>query len=205
MAQDASRQLDISTGNDFYRRYAHYFILGMIALLLLMIAVVGLVTYQLEHRPLPAFFAQQEDGQKMELTAFYEPNLLPQTILTWASKAAIMAYTFKFQAESYNEALKLVHPYFTPKGWREYLGPVVSLIDTIEKNQLFVYSVVAGTPVIVNQGPLPQIDYAWRVQIPFLVTYVSANTVYNRKFYVQLMIVRVPTSENPQGIGIEQF
>jgi intracellular multiplication protein IcmL len=64
---------------------------------------------------------------------------------------------------------------------------------------------VVGTPVISNQGPLPGTDYAWRVQIPFLVTYQSANVTTRRNYMVIVSIIRVSTIENPQGIGIDQF
>jgi len=79
------------------------------------------------------------------------------------------------------------------------------LISTIVQNQLFVNGVVSGPPVISNQGPLPGKGYTWRVQIPFLVTYQSANTTTKRSFYVVITIVQVPTNINPQGIGIDQF
>jgi intracellular multiplication protein IcmL len=59
--------------------------------------------------------------------------------------------------------------------------------------------------VIANQGPIPDKEYAWRIQIPFLVTYQSMNITTKRNFYVLISIVRVPTNVNPQGIGIDQF
>lgn len=203
MAFDRVKERYIPRENSFYRNYYHFVIVGLMLIIMLLITLAGTVFYQMMHRPLPEFNAIRPDGQRMLLTPFDEPNLLPETILRFASKAAVVAYTFNFNA--YNQQIAAVRPYFTDAGWQDYLNSVSSLIDTIAANQLFVYGVVSGTPVISNQGPLPGKDYVWRVQIPFLVTYQSSEGPTQRNFYVTLTIVRVPTSKNPQGIGIDQF
>lgn len=193
----------IPRDNSFYQRYYHYFILALIAVIFLTIFAVSFVLYQTKHRPLPTFFAVNPEKKELSLPAFTEPNLLPDTILRWASKAATAAYTFDFY--NYREQIQAVRPYFTEAGWNDYLASVDSLINNIVQNQLFINGVVAGTPVISNQGELPRKGYVWRVQIPFLVTYQSANTTSKRNYLVTLVLVRVPTNENPQGIGIDQF
>jgi intracellular multiplication protein IcmL len=107
---------------------------------------------------------------------------------------------------NYQSQTLAAKPYFTEKGWRDYSNSVNLLIDRIVQNQLFVNGVVVGTPVISNEGPITEGgEYVWRVQIPFLVTYQSANTSTKRNYIVILSIVRVPTSVNQQGIGIDQF
>lgn len=197
------REKYIPRNNDFYRNHYHHVIYGLMVIIVLLIGAVGGVLYQTLYRPLPMFNAVQPNGNKMDLVPYQEPNLLPDTMLHWASKAATAAYTFDFY--NYNQQIAAVKPYFTDAGWRDYLQSVNGLISTIVQNQIFVNGVVAGAPVISNQGPLPNIDYAWRIQIPFLVSYQSANTTTIRNFLVALTIVRMPTNINPQGIGIEQF
>ncbi|MFZ2315308.1 MAG: DotI/IcmL/TraM family protein [Gammaproteobacteria bacterium] len=203
MALDAVRAKYIPRNNDFYRRYYHWFIIGLMGVILLLVIAVGFVMFQLFHRPLPAFLAKQADGKVMALKAYDEPNLLPDTILRWASKAATSAYTFDFV--NYDKQISGVRPYFTPAGWNDFQSSISRVVATIVQDQLFVSGVVAGIPVISNQGPLPDKGYTWRVQIPFLVTYQSANTTSKRNYYVIITIVHVPTSQNPQGIGIDQF
>ncbi len=78
------------------------------------------------------------------------------------------------------------------------------MLPEVIQKQLIVSSVVAGAPVIANQGELNG-QYLWRVQIPFLVTYESAENVTSSKYTVILTITKVPTEINPTGIGIEQF
>jgi intracellular multiplication protein IcmL len=188
--------------NEFYRAYYQWVLIGFSVLVILLLAVTGVLLYQTTHRPLPAFYAQ-DNGQTMDLVPFDAPNQLSDTIIRFASKAATIAYTFDFV--NYQTQLQLARPYFTTAGWADFQSSISGLVDTIVKNQLFVSGVVVGAPVINNQGPLPGIEYAWRVQIPFLVTYQSANVTTRRNYLVVVSIVKVPTIENPQGIGIDQF
>lgn len=203
MALEAIQEKYIPRDNSFYCNYYHYFLYGLMIIIFLMMIAVGVVFYQMLHRPLPVFYAIQPDGSKMTLTSYEEPNLLPDTLLRWASKAATTAYTFDFV--NYDKEIGQARPYFTAGGWKDFLASLSNVITTIVKNKLIVSGIVSGAPVIANQGPLPGRGYVWRVQIPFLVTYQSANTTSKRRFYVVMTIVRVPTEINPQGIGIDQF
>ena len=205
MSLDQMQERYIPDDNDFYRQYYHYFIYGLMIIFVAMLFAVAMVLYQVIHRPLPIFTAIQEggDGQRMELTPFEEPNLLSDTLLRWAGKAASTAYTFDFV--NYETAIAEARPYFTDAGWTDFRSAIAGTVSGIVKSQLFVTGVVSGAPVISNQGPLPGRDYVWRVQIPFLVTYQSANTTTQQFFVVVLSVVKVPTSVNPQGIGIDQF
>jgi intracellular multiplication protein IcmL len=189
--------------NDFYRNHYHHVLMGMMLSMILLLGIIGFIFYQALNRPVPVFTAEEPDGKTKQLVAADEPNLLPDTILRWASKAAVAAYTFDFV--NYNNQINDVRPYFTDAGWKDYLASVRGLIGTIVQNQLFVTGVVSGTPVISNQGQLSATGYTWRVQIPFLVTYQTSEHLTKSSYYVVITIVQVPTSVNPQGIGIDQF
>lgn len=203
MALEQVQELYVARNNSFFRDHYHQFIMVLMGVIALLWIALGVVLYQILTRPLPQFNAVQPDGKTMLLIPFTQPNLLPDTILRWASKAATVSYTFDFV--NYNKQIAAARPYFTEDGWQDYLNSVSRLINTIVQGQLFINGVVSGAPVISNQGPLPGRGYVWRVQIPFLVTYQSANITTKRSFYVMLSIVQVPTSVNKQGIGIDQF
>ncbi|MDR3478910.1 MAG: DotI/IcmL/TraM family protein [Gammaproteobacteria bacterium] len=174
----------------------------IIAMILVLVAVSGIL-YQVFHRPLPQFRAVSANKQVMALSPYDEPNLLPATILIWASKAAVAAYTFDFV--NYNKEIELAHPYFTDAGWTAYQAAIQRVITRVVSSQLFANGVVTGTPVISNQGQLPGHGYTWRVQVPFLVTFQSAEETKTDTYIVVMTIVKVPTSVNPEGIGIDQF
>jgi len=185
----------------FFRYHYDKVIMTLIILIVALLALVGVVMYQVSHRPLPQFAAVSADGNTLALQSFDSPLLLPDTLITWASKAAVAAYTFDFV--SYKKQINDARPYFTSDGWSNYQSSVSGLIATITKNQLFVNGVVAGAPVISNQGDLPGRGYAWRIQMPFLVTYQSAEQSTKTHYTIVMTIVRVPTRENPKGIGID--
>lgn len=203
MAFKGMTQRYIPRDKHFYRDHYHRFIYVLMILIVVMMIAVTIVLMQLFNRPLPVFHAMLPDGKRSLLTPFSRPNVLPDTIIKWGSKAAVAAYTFDFQ--NYNDQINAARPYFTTAGWNDFISSLNPLINTVVQNSLFVNGVVAGTPVISNQGPLLGRDWVWRVQIPFLVTYQSANTTRVRNFYVTLTIVSIPTNVNPQGIGIDQF
>jgi len=189
--------------NAFYRDNYRYFLFGLMAVIVILLAMVWVLLFEVLHRPLPAFAAVQPNGQSMQLYPFEEPNLLPDTLLRWAGKAASTAYTFDFV--NYEQEISQARPYFTEAGWEDFRSAINNVLKTVVQNQLFVTGVVSGPPVISNQGPLVGKGYVWRIQIPFLVTYQSSNTTTTGNFIVIVSIVRVPTSTNPQGIGIDQF
>lgn len=189
--------------NLFYRDKYPLLMIGLISGIVFLILFTLLILYQVSHRPIPVFSAVSDTGQALPLTAAFEPNLQASTLIKWASKAAVAAYTFDFVR--YNEQFELARPYFTSKGWSDYQSSVSRLIATITQNQLFVNGVVSAPPVISNQGEYPGRGYTWRIQIPFLVTYQSAEQVERKEYTVIVTIVKVPTSINPAGIGVDQF
>lgn len=202
MALEQVKQEVLGRSNGFYREHYHRVIMILMIVFACSVGCVLFILYQLTHRPLPEFVAVS-DNEQMVLHPYDKPNLLPDTIIRWASKAATAAYTFDFV--NYNDQINAVRPYFTNAGWNDYKNSVAGLINTIVQTQIFVYGIISGTPVISNQGVLPEKGHVWRVQIPFLVTYQSNGPMVKKRYFVVLSIVEVPTSVNPQGIGIDQF
>lgn len=200
--QDLHEQY-IPRENSFYREHYHQIIYGIMILLALTLMVAGILIYQLNNRPLPVFGATQPDGKSMALTPYDEPNLQAEVILRFASEAATVAYSFDFA--NYKDQINEARKYFTDDGWNDYLRSVDALITDLVNRQLAANGVVAGAPIISNEGDYPGKGYSWRVVIPFVVTYQSSDRADSYNYQVVLMIVKVPTSENKQGIGIDQF
>lgn len=180
------------------------YMLHLISIIMLsMVGIVLVLLYEVRHQKEPLFFAVSPTGQQLTLTANDEPNLMPATLLRWANKAAVAAYTFGFV--DYDKKLAIARQYFTDAGWADYQASIAKVLSTITQNQLFVTSVAAAPPVISNQGYLPGHGYAWRVQMPFLVSYQSAEQIERKQYLVFITIVKVPTWINPEGVGIDAF
>lgn len=192
-----------SLENRAYINYYPWLFYSIIISIFVLLGMGSLVFFQMYNRPLPPYYAIQPNGQKMLLEPNLSPSLIAPTIIRFAGKATTLAYTFDFV--NYNSQISQARSYFTDKGWEDFNASISSTIGSIVQRQLVVTGVISGTPVIANEGPLPGADYAWRVQIPFLVTYQSANQTTKSNTMVTVTIVRVPTAQNPQGIGIDRF
>jgi intracellular multiplication protein IcmL len=194
---------EIKGSNLFYRNYYQQVIYVLVIVIFSIIAAAGILMYQVSHRPLPQFSAIMPDHRAMPLVSYEEPNLMPNTLIRWASKAAVAAYTFNFV--DHDKQIEQAHLYFTPGGWQAYQDAISTTVDRVVKQQLFVYGVVSEPAVISNQGDRPKQGYSWRIQIPFLATYQSAEESRSTDYFVLVTIVKVPTTINPDAIGIESF
>lgn len=203
MSSSHNKEEILSQPFNFYREYSSGFLVMLIILIILMLVIAGIVLYQVKHRPLPVFIAHSAEGKEMRLDPRDEPNFLPDTLMRWANKAAVTSYTFDFA--NYNKQLEQARPYFTDSGWENYRGSIAGLLDSIVANQVFVNGVVVGTPVITNEGDLTGHGYAWRIQLPFLVTTQSAEITDQKNYTLILTIIKIPTQINPVGIGVDQF
>jgi hypothetical protein len=199
MSSPRSQQKAGSLFGDISQQLIYGLILSMFALLFCALIVL----YQVIHRPDPVFYERLPSGKTLILAPYDEPNYLPQTVLNWAGKAAVASYTFNFA--NYNESIAQARPYFTAGGWLAYQKAISSVVSRVVKAQLIVQGVVAGPAVISNQGDLPGHGYSWNVQIPFLVTYLSAGESKSKNYFVIMLIVKVPTTVNPEGLGIDSF
>lgn len=189
--------------NVYYARFYPLLFITLNLLFLLILVGAGVTWYLVTHRPTPFFLALQQNGEKRVIYGARDPNLLPATIIRFATQAAVRAYNFSPVNNESN--LQAVRWYFTDNGWSNYIESVAPLVQRVETDKLFAYGIVNGTPLISNQGDLSGLGYAWRVQIPFLVTFMSAEEKTQQDYMVLVTIVKVPTYISPQGIGIEQF
>ncbi len=199
-----TEQENIEQASAFYRNYYGAFLVLIGVLTVIVLILTAIVFYQVKTRPLPVFIAVAPNNAQMTLVPLDEPNFLPNTILQWATKAAVLSYTYSFSKIAYESQLAQVRPYYTQDGWDNYYNSIVSVLNTLQQNQVAVNAVVDNTPVIASQGDFGN-GYQWKVQLPFLVTTASSEIAVQKHFTVMLTLVKVPTIINPTGIGIDQF
>lgn len=200
----STTRINNTGNNESYRSHFHKVLVAMVVLIFVVIALVLLVLYQVHHRPIPLFYAIAQNGQRMPLVYNQSPNLSSPAILRWATKAATTAYTFDF-TQTDAQLRETISPYFTAKGWLSYWTALQPTLQRVRQNKLFAYCVVYGAPVISNQAELPGVGVIKRVQLPFLVTYESSEKKETNRTLVTLTLVRVPTTQNPTGMAIDQF
>lgn len=186
---------------DNYRRVVSALLIALLAIIVLVLAVIYLVI----DRPAPTYFATTDSGNIIPIVPLDRPMVNDQSILSWATTAAVSAYTFNFL--NYREQLQTASKYFTHEAFQNYMAKLKDSgnLDAVIKRQLIVTAVPGGAPIIVNEGLLDG-RYAWRIQMPILATYQSSSeTKYSNPLLVTILIVRVSTTASPDGIAIAQI
>lgn len=190
--------------NEFYRdNYRRIQVVLLISILMNLLFIGG-VTYMYKTKPKPVYFATNYNGTLLKMIPLEQPYVTNEHILAWAVEASLKAYSFNFL--DYKSDLQEARKYFTPAGFESYLKALEQSgnLAAVEKNKLVVKATVSDIPVITQEG-LIKGRYAWRVEIPMIVQYVTAGANYEQSVLVKLLIGRVSTLESVQGIAIAQF
>lgn len=191
--------------NQFYRDGYRKVLSILLISFLVNAALVTFVYFLYVTRPAPTYFATAEDGTLKELVPLNQPYVNQEHLLSWASQAAIAAYSFNFL--DYRSNLQSARQYFTPEGFDNFVKALDNSgnLQTVIKNRLVVKPVITDVPIIVKEGMIAGERYGWRVQIPMLIQYVSASDKIEQPVLVTLLIVRVSTLTSSGGIAIASF
>lgn len=202
MAEDALTA--VALRNTFYRDGQRKLIIVLLVSMLGNFLLAGILAYLLSHPPLPKYFATSINGRITPLFPLNEPNQSDPAVLQWANTAAIAAFSFNFV--NYKSELQASSLFFTPEGWDQFLTALTQSnnLDAVKAKKLIVSAVATRAPIILQKGILNG-KYAWRVQMPILVTYQSASDFFQQNNVVTMLITRISTLNSPRGIGISQF
>lgn len=202
MAEDALTA--VALRNTFYRDGQRKLIIVLLVSMLGNFLLAGILAYLLSHPPLPKYFATSINGRITPLFPLNEPNQSDPAVLQWANTAAIAAFSFNFV--NYKSELQASSAFFTPEGWDQFLTALTQSnnLDAVKAKKLIVSAVATRAPIILQKGILNG-KYAWRVQMPILVTYQSASDFSQQNNVVTMLITRISTLNSPRGIGISQF
>lgn len=202
MVEDALEVIKLR--NEFYKDNQRRILLALIVAIGVSVMLGSLLFYIITHPPAPKYFATSINGRITPLYALDQPNQSDSAVLQWANQAAIAAFTYNFV--NYREELQASSGFFTPEGWDQFLTALQQSnnLDAVKAKKLIVSAVATRAPIILQKGLLNGI-YAWRVQMPILVTYQSASEFSQQNNVVTMLITRISTLNSPRGIGISQF
>lgn len=191
--------------NQFYRDGYRRVLLILLISFLLNVVLVSIIYYQIVTRPTPTYFATNQDGTLKELIPLNQPHVSQEQLLSWASQAAIAAYSFNFL--DYRSNLQNARKYFTPEGFDNFVKALDESgnLKAVVERRLVVKPVITDVPILVKEGMIGGIRYGWRIQIPMLIQYVSASDKIEQPVLVTLLVVRVSTLDNSEGIAISSF
>ena len=150
------------------------------------------------------YFATDVEGKIKTLTALDEPVQGANEVLSWATRAITQSYTLSFV--NYREQLQAAREHFTKDGFEGFESALTDsgILDAILENQFVTSAVPRGAPVIVAEGIIAGF-YAYKVEVPVVVTYQSSSNRTAQDLLVTAVIVRRSELEHPMGLGIAQL
>lgn len=167
-----------------------------------MVAGGGFLAYYLDtYIRQDRYIAVTESGQTMQMTGLLEPNINTEFLAQWAALAASDVMTFGFN--DIDARFAVSRKYFTAEGWdsfREAMAKSGFLRDITTYQQ--IVTAIPTTPPIEKMSGMDAGKFTWVMEVPLAVTIRAGGQVARRSARVTMYIVRVPTSENPTGIGI---
>lgn len=202
MAEDALTNVILR--NNFYRDGQHRMMIILLLSIIVNFILAALLVYMITHPPQPKYFATSINGRITPLVPLNLPNQSDSAVLQWANQAAIAAFSYNFV--NYRSELQSASGFFTAEGWDQFLSALQSSnnLDAVKAKKLVVSAVATSAPVFLQKGILNG-RFAWRIQMPLLVTYQSASEFSQQNITVTMLVTRVDTLNSPRGIGISQF
>jgi intracellular multiplication protein IcmL len=188
-----------------YSRERFIFLLRTLYCCLALIAVLTVANVYLAVRPIETkVIAKDPMGGIKELVTLEKPLNSQNEMLAWATNAVTGAFTLSFS--NYQQQLQDIRFNFTEPGWKGFQEALRGrgVLDAIINSKFVSTAVPTAAPVVLQQG-LIEGQYAWRIEIPLIVTYESASGRASQSFLVEATIIRRPETENPRGLGIQSI
>ena len=188
-----------------YTRERHYLLIRVIMGLLVAIGFQSVLSLYLATRPpVNHYFATDRDGRIQPLTPINMPIGSLTDLATWVANSVVQAYTFDFA--NWRAQLSAARSNFTNPGWHGFETALKDsgVLQTVLEKKYVTTAVPTSAPVLINQGMVDG-RYAWKFQIPLLVTYQSSERTVPQNLMVEVLVVRQPETENPRGLGIAQL
>lgn len=192
--------------NQFYQDgYRLLLKVALVQGILVAILVSSLIAIFVLDKPEYRFFATTADGRIIDIVPLDVPYR--GDVVAWSSQAAVEAMTFGFS--DYRMRLQNSARFFTQRGWQTFLDALNTsrILETIDKRQLNLRGNPRGAAQIKRQGVVNGV-YQWVLEMPYDIEYLGPQGMGIPQPTVgrlTLVVQRIPTLENPEGIGIDQW
>ena len=191
--------------NEFYRDgFRNMIKIAIAQAVIIIVLILSFISYMNATEPQDHYFATTADGRIMRLVPLNLPNMNTSALMSWVAQASTEVMTFGFH--DYQRRMQQSSRHFTRRGWETFTSALQKsrIIDAVEAAQQVVTAQQISAPVLIQEGVFNG-KYRWVVDIPLTVSYKSGAASRADKLKVRLVIDRVPSLENPNGVGIEQW
>ncbi|HYD17670.1 MAG TPA: type IVB secretion system apparatus protein IcmL/DotI [Patescibacteria group bacterium] len=195
----------IVTRNEFYRDgFRNLIKIAVLEGIVIIGLILTLIVYMNNAQPSDRYFATTADGRIMQLQPLDQPNLDTPALLSWLATAVVDTMSFSYL--NYQKELQDASKSFTKTGWESFTNALQKshILDSVQSLQQIVTTTPRSAPVLVQQGVLNG-KYRWILKMPIAVKYQAAKDSRTDNLDLQLVVERVPSLENPSGVGIAQW
>lgn len=190
--------------NTFYRDNYKRALLALFFLIVTNIILAGTVAYKVFTPPVPQYFATTADGTIINWHPLSDPVVTDDFVLQWTSNAVRQAFSLDF--EHWRSQLQRAAGLFTPLGWKYFLHSLKQSnnLKTLTSQEMVSNAVITGAPKLLEQEVVGGV-YAWKIQLPIMVTYKNAKQTIPMPMDVTVIVTRASVKEYPDRIAINNF
>lgn len=194
--------------NEFYRKKYQITLAIYIVCLIIIVFLIGIIVYLVKNPTRPLYFATDDVTRLIQDIPLSSPNMSTQNVAAWVLEAVQAANSYDFA--NYRQELQDAQKYFTEYGWRNYMQSLQTSNNLLALTQrkLVVSAQIVAAPQLVKEGLLGA-RYAWKFEMPMLVTYWSPpyddKSKYQNALRVSVTVRRENILESYKGLGIVQM
>lgn len=188
----------------FYRDSFGKLVLIIVSFCTAIVLLIALSIYLVLDKPPPLTFPVADEWRVQPPVPLDQPYVATPDLLQWVNDTVQKLFVFDFT--NYDDQLAVLKTYFTEDGWRIYLNQLNNYVNynNVQTNRLFVSMELQGAPIVLNQGLLSG-KWGWWVQMPITIKYAGAVPVPSKNITLQILVIRVPTLNNLDGVAIDNI
>ncbi|EKD70568.1 MAG: hypothetical protein ACD_46C00488G0005 [uncultured bacterium] len=194
--------------NAFYRRQ-YLLVLSVFMLSVVVNGILIWMLYYVYRNPTqPIYFAADNIGKLIDVIPVNQPNMSTEEVTRWVTDAVQDIYSYDYV--NYRSQLQSDQKYFTAYGWEKYMSALQASNNLVALKQRSMITIgkVVDVPKITTQGILSG-AYAWKFQIPVLVTYwlppFDDKSRFANAYQVTAIVQRQSILQSYKGLGILQL
>lgn len=154
--------------------------------------------------PVDSYYAVSPGGTIRPLVGLPQPATNRDAILLWAGAAVTESLTFGFN--DIDERFASARRLFSNDGWKSFYDALSRsrLLRDMMAEQHIMTSIPMSGPTLLAEG-LFDGDYQWILDVPMIIAIRAGSRHLTARSRVRIFVIRLPTSENPMGLGIKTF
>ena len=191
--------------NAFYRdnyKSAYYVLL---LLLFINVALIVGIVYKVLSPVEPEYFAASGKGRIIKIFSLTDPVFSDSHVLQWAADKVQAAFNIDYV--HWRQELQNVSPSFTQQGWYYFNTALKSslTLKTVVDGKTIGDAKITGAPKLLRKMVVGG-HYAWKIEMPLEVTYLSQVRSSIPMIYdVIVIVLRMPIQDYPDQIAINNF